>query len=157
MQREHGVIAGMVRIMHCGAINGVSVLSQCEVIGNRNRFAMRDQETVIRACQRCPTAHARSGAGTIEINGCVTTKPVTLASLRPVSLVTAPSELRRLKTLAYEAIDRPGIDKFIALFTPGGSLGISFGNMNGLYIKTEGQLGPFPVTHGFFYRKTGIG
>ncbi len=104
---------------------------------------MRNQEAMIRACQGGPTAHARGGAGAVEINGRVTAKSVLRASLRPMPLMAAPSQFRRLKTLAYEAIDRPCIDKFIALFAPGANLGVALGNMDGLYIKAKSQLGPF--------------
>src|SRR5687768_14835838 len=112
---------------------------------------MGDQETMVRTAERHPTAHACSGARAIKVNGRITAKSMTRSIKGPVTFVAAPSELGRLKALAYEPIHRPGVDEFIGLFTPRPYLRISLGDMNGFYFKAGRQFGPFHPASRFFY------
>src|SRR5687768_2487041 len=118
---------------------------------------MRDQETMVRTAKRHPTTHACSGARSIKVNGRITTESMTRSVKGPVTFVATPSELGRLKALAYEPIHRPGVDEFIGLFTPGPYLRISLGDMNGFYFKARRQLCPFHPACRLFYFHTCVG
>ena len=54
VEREHGVIGWAVSVMAGRAIDDVSALAQRQIVGDRDRLVVRDQETVLRAGRRAP-------------------------------------------------------------------------------------------------------
>ena len=69
VHRQHGVVAWMVGVVAGGAVMHLALLAaHGEEIGDRDRFVMRHQEAVLRAGRRAPAAHARVGAGLLQID-----------------------------------------------------------------------------------------
>ncbi len=69
VQRQHGVVAGMIGIVAGRAVVNLALLvAHGEEIGDRDRLVVRDQEAVLRAGRRAPGAHARVGAGLFQID-----------------------------------------------------------------------------------------
>ena len=85
-----------------------------EVIGNRDRLAVRDQEAVEVALAaasmsaRAPTRPAASDRSPPCSRSCAP------AVAREMFFVRAPAQLAGLRALADEAVDRPGVDELAA-------------------------------------------
>jgi len=64
MHRQHSIVARVIGVMHGRAVHHLVTLLDAVIVGDRDGFVMRDQETVERAFQRGPGAHLGAGAGT---------------------------------------------------------------------------------------------
>ena len=102
--RVIGVVAGR-------PVHDLAVLAHGEVVGDRDRLVVRDEEAVLRARRRAPGAHARVGAGLQQIDRRVAAGVVRAGVLRHPLLMRAPAELGRLQAFRDEALDRPGVDE----------------------------------------------
>src|SRR5437899_6277997 len=120
VQREHRVVAWMIGVVDRRPIRDLAIVrSQREMVRNRDRFAMRDQESVIRAFERRPAANARCGAGTIEKYGHVASEAVTCGMGGKEAFMAAPSHFARLHGFTDESVDRPGVDELATLLALG--------------------------------------
>src|SRR5260221_930619 len=71
-------------------------------------------------------------------------------------LVRAPAELGRLRALAEEAVDRPGVDELARLFRDLGDLGVALGNVDDLDPEPLGECGPAGAVGRWLDRWVGI-
>ena len=62
VQRQHRVVRRVVGVVAGRPVDDVVPVPQREVVGDRDRLVVRDQEAVLRAGRRAPGAHARIGA-----------------------------------------------------------------------------------------------
>ena len=113
--RKHRGVAGVIGVVHGRAVLDLLALPDRQVVGDRDRLAVRDQEAVERPGERCPGAHAGRRARLHQVDRAAAAEVVPLAVARPVLLVRAPAELGRLRALADEAVDRPGVDELAEL------------------------------------------
>src|SRR5207253_9959111 len=79
---------------------------------------------------RRPGAHAGTGAGLHEVDRGEAPGVVALAVAREVALVGPPAHLARLRALAHEAVDRPGIHEFARLLRAARDLGVALGDVH---------------------------
>ena len=120
-----GVVAGR-------PVDGLSVLAHGEVIGDRDRLVVRDEEAVLRAGRRAPGAHAGVGAGLQQIDRAAQPGLVRAGVLRHPGLVRAPAELGRLHALRHEAFHRPGVDEDAHRLLGLGALRVALGDVDAL-------------------------
>ena len=121
------------------------VCPQRQMVRNRDRFAMRDQESVIRAFERRPAANARCGAGTIEKYGRVASEAVTRGIDGKEAFMAAPSHFARLHGFTDESVDRPGVDELATLLALGTNLRIALGDVYDLDFQRLRQRRPVLV------------
>src|SRR5438067_13659632 len=91
---------------------------------------------------RRPGAHARAGAGLRQVDRRQAAEVMALAVARKIALVRAPAHLTRLRALADEAVDRPGVDEFARLLRLGRDLRVALGDVDDLHAEAAGQLAP---------------
>src|SRR5256885_5433868 len=65
-----------------------------------------------------------------------------LAVARKVALVRAPAHLARLRALADEAVDRPGVDEFARLLRLARDLRVALGDVDDSHAEAAGQPPP---------------
>ena len=68
VQRQHRVVARVIGVVAGRPIDRFAALAQREVVGDRDRLVVRDQEAVLRLGRRRPRAHARICAGLQQID-----------------------------------------------------------------------------------------
>ena len=156
MDRQLRVIARQVRIMNGGPVQQRAVLLQRQVVGNRDRLAMRHQKALVGPLQRRPAAHLGRQPGTVQINSGIATVAVAHGIGRPMAFMAAPAQLGRLQTFADEAIHRPGVDKLLRLPVPAGGLAVTLGNVNSAYRQTLRQRGPVFGLAGLHCAQAGV-
>src|ERR1700689_2186133 len=98
----------MIGVMHRWPVLRRAVLGQSEIIGDRDRLVMGNQEAVEWALKRCPAPHARRGTAAVQIYRGATAERVVLSVCRQSFLVRAPAQFGGLVAFANEAVDRPG-------------------------------------------------
>ncbi len=118
---------------------------------------MRDAEAMKMAGARCPGAHAGTGAGLHQVDRRQAAEVMALAVARKVALVRAPAHLTRLRALADEALDRPGVDEFARLLRLGRDLRVALGDVDDLHAEAAGQLAPFGARAGLAGLHLGVG
>mmetsp|Transcript_18660 Transcript_18660/g.48629 ORF Transcript_18660/g.48629 Transcript_18660/m.48629 type:complete len:319 (+) Transcript_18660:112-1068(+) len=115
VQREHGIIARMVCVVHRRAIYNLVTLLHGEVVRNRDGLVVGDQEAVKGSLGRGPRPHLGGAARAVEKDCRIGTELVVLAINWKVLLVGSPAKFGRLTALADEAIDTPSVDKLSGL------------------------------------------
>src|SRR5690242_12526137 len=105
----------MVGIVHGRAVHDLRAVANRQIVRYRDGLAMSDAEAVKVASPRRPCAYAGAGARLHEVDGRHATEVVPLAVAGEIPLVSAPAHLARLRPLAHEAVDRPGVDEFAGL------------------------------------------
>ena len=118
VDRQHGVVARVVGVVHGRAVGDALALAHREVVGDGDRLAVGDEEAVVRAFERRPAAHARARPRPFEVDRRVAAVAVTVAVGGEVALVRAPAQLRRLAALAREPFHRPGVDELAGALRP---------------------------------------
>ena len=132
VQRQHRVVAGVVGVVAGRPVDDLAALAQREVVGDRDRLVVGDQEAVLGLRGRGPGAHARAGARALEVDRGVAAEVVPVAAGRHGLLVRAPAELGGLQALGDEALDRPGVDEDAARLGLAGALGVALGDVDAL-------------------------
>src|SRR5260370_41752486 len=99
----------MIGVVHGRAVGDPIALADGEVIRDRDRLPVGDEEAVVGALERRPAAHARAGAGPHQIDRAVGAEIVPLAVGGKVPLLAAPAYLSRLRALPQEAAHPPGV------------------------------------------------
>src|SRR5262249_58884049 len=123
-------------------VYGRAVLPHGEIVRDRDRLAMSDQEAVIRALVRRPRADFDRHAGPSQVDRSAAAEVVAVPVGRKVLIVGTPAKLSGLPPFAHEAIDRPGVRKFIALLARLRDLGIALGAMDALDSEPHGEPAP---------------
>ena len=113
-----------------------------EVVGDRDRLVVGDEEAVLRAGRRAPGANAGVGAGLFEVDGGLVALLVLLGVLRHPVFVGAPAEFGRLQTFGDEAFDGPGVPEDVERLRMLGALGITLGDVDALDAEFLHQLCP---------------
>jgi hypothetical protein len=142
MQREYRVVARVVGVVNRRPVNRLAVFAHREMVGDGDRFAVRDQESMVRAFQRRPAAHARGRAGPVEVNRGIAAVTVAFGARRPLFLMRAPAQFRRLQPFGNKAIDRPCVDEFAALLAAPRHLRVALGNVDDPDAQPPRQVGP---------------
>eukprot|EP00037_Helgoeca_nana_P019657 m.192717 g.192717 ORF g.192717 m.192717 type:complete len:427 (+) comp24957_c0_seq1:1436-2716(+) len=133
VQREHGVIARMVRVVDSRTVDHLVTLPYSEVVGDRDRLVVSHEEPVEWTFGRRPGPHLCGASRSVQEDGGISSKLVVLAVYREILFVGSPSELGWLASFADEAIDAPGVDKLSRTFGLGlAHLGVPLGDVDGL-------------------------
>src|SRR6202000_3437953 len=101
------VVARMVGIMDGRAIFRMVAFAHSQIIGDRDRLAVGDQEPVEWPCLGRPGPHARRSAGVAQEDCGARTRFLAMAVGRQRLLMGAPTEFGGLAALADETVDRP--------------------------------------------------
>src|SRR5216683_3199675 len=134
----------------------VLAVAHRQIVGDRDRFAVGDEEAVKGPFERRPGAHPRRGARTAQPDGAVAAEFVMRAVGGKMPLVAAPAELGRLRALADEAFDRPGIDELARPLGDVGDLGVALGDVDDLDAERLGERAPAGTRSGLGNRPSGI-
>src|SRR5690349_17663500 len=113
MQRENGVVRGMIGVVTGWAVNDFSAFAQGEVIGDRNRFIVSHEEAILRPRCRRPRPYPRVGAGPRDVDCRTAPRLVLLAAKWQFFFMCAPAKLGWLQAFRDETLDRPGVDESI--------------------------------------------
>ena len=97
----------------------------------------------MRAGGRRPGAHARIGAGLLEVDRRPAAFFLEAGVRRRPFLVRAPAQLRWLHALRQEPIDRPGEDEYVARLRALGALGVALGDMHAFDAEALREARPF--------------
>ena len=146
VQRQHRVVAGVIGVVAGRPVDDLAAVAQREVVGDRDRLVVGDQEAVLRARGRRPRAHPRVGARLQQVDRGAAAGLVLAAVRRHPFLVRAPAELGRLHALRQEALDRPGVDEDVHRLRALGALGVALGDVDALDADLLGE--PAPVLAG---------
>src|SRR5215469_8777463 len=139
---EHCVVTGVVGIVDRWSVEHAAGLAVGEIVGDRDRLAMRDQKSMERALQRRPGADPDGGTRSIEKDGAISPKRVAGAVRGKMSFMGAPPQFGRLPALAAEPFNRPGVDEFADALGHTCDLGVSLCDMNNLDAHAVRELGP---------------
>ena len=142
VDRQHGVVARVVGVVHGGAVGDALALAHGEVVGDGDRLAVRDEEAVVRALERRPAAHAGAGPRPVEVDRGIAAVAVVVAVGGEVALVGAPAQLRRLAALAREPLHGPRVDELAGALRRGGDLRVALGDVDHLDAQAMGEPGP---------------
>ncbi len=143
VQRENGVVGRMVGIVAGRAEGDFAILvANREVVGDRDRLVVRDEEAVLRAGRRAPGANAGVGAGLFQVDRRLVALLVLLGVLRHPLFVRAPAEFGRLQAFGDEAFDRPGVPEDVERLRMLGALGVALGDVDALDADLLHQLRP---------------
>ncbi len=143
VQRQDGVVGRVVGVMAGRAIDGLAALGHGQVIGDRDRFVMRDQKAVLRPGGRRPGPHPRARAGAHEVDGAIGAEIVVSSFRRHLLFMRAPAEFGGLQPLRHEAFDAPGVDEGPHGLRRLGALRIAFGDVDALDAERHGEPPPF--------------
>ena len=112
MQRQHGIVGRMVGVMAGRPIDRrARRVPHREVVGDRDRLVVGDEEAILRAAGRAPRAHARVGAGLHQIDGGAAAGLMGMRILGHPFFMGAPAEFGRLHAFRQETFHRPGVDE----------------------------------------------
>ena len=142
VHREHRVVARVIRVVHGRPVHDLVAFAVRQVVRNRDRLAVRDQEAVERAGLRRPGAHARARARLQHVDRALRAEIVALAARRQRLLVRAPAELGRLTALADEAVDRPRVDELARTLRHVRDLRVALGDVDHLDLQLGRERRP---------------
>ena len=142
MHRHDRLVARVIGIVYRRAIDGLLAVMHRQVVGDRNRFVVRDDVAVERAFDRRPGAHLGEQAGTVQVDRRVAAERVALAVGRQRLLVRAPAHLGGLAAFGDEAVDRPGVDELAHFLRLGRNLRVALGDVDHLHAQALGELAP---------------
>ena len=143
VHRQHRVIAGVIGVMHGRAVDHTVAITDGEVVGDRDRLTVRDEEAVEMPGARRPGTHPRRSARLRQEDGGSATEVVAVAISREMPLVGAPTEFGGLAALAHEAVHRPGVDELARTLAHRRDLRIALGDVDDL--DAEGVREPCPI------------
>ena len=138
----------MISVVDRRPVDGAIALAHREVVRNRDRFPVGDEEAMKRPLQRRPAPHPRGGPRPVEENRRAAAEIVAPAVSREMPFMRAPAELGRLAALAHEAFDRPGVDELSDLFGLIGHLRVALGDVDDLDRELLRQARPFRFLFG---------
>ena len=142
VHRHDRLVARVIGVVDGRAIDGLLAVMHGQVIGDRDRFVVRDDVAVERPLDRRPGAHLGEQARTVQVDRRVAAERVALAVGRQRLLVRAPAHLGGLAALGNEAVDRPGVDELAHLLRPGRDLRVALGDVDHLDAQALGELAP---------------
>ena len=144
VQREHGVVAGVIGVVAGRPVDHLAALAHREVVGDRDRLVVGHQEAVLGLRRGRPRAHPRAGARPLEVDRGVAAEVVAGAARRQRLFMRAPAELGRLHALRDEAFDRPGVDELARRLGVARALGVALGDVDALDAGALHQARPNP-------------
>ncbi len=144
VQRQHRVVARVIGVVAGRPVDRLAALAQREVVGDRDRLVVGDQEAVLGLRGRRPGAHPRAGARPRQVDRGVAAEVVPVAVRRQRLLVRAPAELGGLQALRDEALDRPGVDELAARLGVARALGVALGDVDALDAERAASAAPSP-------------
>ena len=156
VHRHHRGVAGMVGVVHGRPVDHGVAVAQRQVVRHRDRLVVRDQEAVERTVVGRPGAHARAGAGLVQVDRRAAAVGVAHAALGEVTLVRAPAELGRLAALGDEAVDRPGVDELARTLGLARHLGVALGDVDRLHAQVAEQPRPACAVGRLRMRQAGV-
>ena len=118
------------------------VVAHGEIIGDRDRLVVRDEEAILRARGRAPRPHAGVGPGLQQIGAGPGADRLQAAVVGQPFLVGAPAEFRRLHAFGEEALDTPRVDEGIHRLGMSRPLGVALGDVNPLHAQVAHHPGP---------------
>src|SRR5690606_31796895 len=124
-------------------------VAQGEIIGDRDRLVMGDEEAELRPGCRAPAAHPRRRAGPVEIDGGAAAVLVFVGVLRHPAFMRAPAKLGWLQALGDESLDRPGVPEGAERTRLARDLGVALGDMDALDAETLHEARPAGAVMGF--------
>src|SRR6516164_2988425 len=139
--------------MHGRPIDGLAVAAHCQVIRDRDGFAMRDEEAVIGPLERRPAAHPHRGARTQEVDRRTAAEFMARPIGREMPLMRAPAELAWLAAFAAEAADRPGVDELADTLGDIRDLRVALGDMDDLDAEPMRERRPAVAIGGNLLRR----
>src|SRR5580658_6660460 len=142
--------------MHGRAVARLVAVPHRQIIGDRDRLAMRDEEAVIGAFERRPAAYARRRSRAVQKDRAAGAEIVAATIGGEVPLMAAPAELGWLLAFADEAVDRPGVDELAGTLGPGRGLRVALGDMNHLDAQFFGKRAPLGASLGRGDRRAGV-
>ena len=142
VQGQHRVIGRVIGVVAGRAIDDRLAIAHGVIVRNGDGLVMSDEEAILRAGRRAPRAHARVGAGLVQIDRCAAASLVGSGVGGHPLFMGAPAQFRRLHALGQEALDRPGVDEDVARLGGLGHLRVALGDMHALDAQTMGQAGP---------------
>src|SRR5262245_12794017 len=132
----------MVGVMAGRAIHDLLAVAHGEIVRNRDRLVVGDEEAILRAGRRTPGAYTRVGARLLQIDRSATAILVRATVLRHPCLMRAPAELGGLQAFGDKALHRPGVDEYVHRLRFLGSLRVTLGDMDALDAELAGELAP---------------
>ena len=143
VQREDGVVAGMVGVVASGAIGHLAMLvAHRIVVGDRDRLVVGDEEAVLRAGCRAPAAHACVGTWLLEVDRRLAALLVLLGVLRHPVFMGAPAEFRGLQAFGDEALNGPGVPEDVKRLGVLGALRVALRDVDTLDAQLLHELRP---------------
>mmetsp|Transcript_7578 Transcript_7578/g.12392 ORF Transcript_7578/g.12392 Transcript_7578/m.12392 type:complete len:294 (-) Transcript_7578:502-1383(-) len=132
MQRQHRVIARMIRIMHSRSIHHFILLLHRKIITECNALIVCHQPSNIRAFHWRPRTHLSQRARLLQVNRRAVAKRMLFSVIRQHFFMRTPAEFSRLMTTFRDkAIDAPRVDKLVFAFTDRRrSLRVALGNVH---------------------------
>ena len=153
----HRRVARVIGVVHRRPVGHLRPFAHREIVGDRDRLAVGDAEPVEVPGERRPGAHAGGRTRLRQVNRRQAAGVMALAVARKVALMRSPPHLSRLRALAHEAVDRPGVHELAGLLGDVGELGIALGDVHHLDAQPPRQLAPFGARGGCGGLDPGIG
>src|SRR5262245_11727007 len=97
--------------MHRGAVDGLALLPNCQIVAERDRFAMGDEKPRQRAAHRRPGADLCHASRLVQIDRAFRPDLVAVTIRGQALLMASPAELGGLRAFAAEPRNAPGIDE----------------------------------------------
>src|SRR4051812_37472555 len=121
------------------AVDGIATVPHGEVVGDRDRLVVRDEEPVLRAGRRAPAPHPGVGAGLQQEDRRAAALALGARGLRHRALMRPPAGLGRLHALRQKTLAGPGVDEDIAGLGMACALGIALGDVDALDADVAGE------------------
>ena len=143
VQRQHRVVGGVIGVVAGRAVDHLAAVAHGEVIGDRDRLVVGDEEAVLRARRRAPGAHAGVGAGLQQIDrrAAAVGRGVRPLSGIHFSCVPQPSSAGCMPSDTKPSTDQVLTNTFIG-FGLLGALGVALGDMDALDAELAGEPAP---------------
>src|SRR5208283_2123885 len=132
LQRDDRVVAGAVGVVHRRTVDGLAVLPDRQLVGDRKRLAVADDHAVDGVVGH-PGTDPGVDAHASEANLVLRAFLMLIGKSRQLLLMRAPPHLGGGGALLAESLDAPRVDEFADLLRHIGNLGVAFAAMDDLH------------------------